>query len=87
MQSKQLVDEYGKDLKEFVDVVQTDTSKQKVEVEKKLGEYKEKVGKSMDSSKIVDSFNSTLTGLIASNQSPSSSQLHAQNQGQGVGSQ
>ena len=84
-QSKQLVDEYGKDLKEFVDVVQTDTSKQKVEVEKKLEEYKEKVGKTMDSSKIVDSLNSTLTGLMNGQSSTTSQQHH--NQRQGVGNQ
>ena len=77
------MDEYGKDLKEFVDVVQTDTSKQKEEVEKKLGEYSEKVGKSMDSAKIVDSLNSTLSGLM----SPPSEAQQRNAQAQGAGSQ
>lgn len=56
--------EYEKDLKEFVEVVQTDTSKQKQEVEKTLEEYKDKVGKSIEPTKLVENFNSTMVNIM-----------------------
>ena len=62
--SKQLVTEYEKDLKEFVDVVQTDTTKQKEEVEKSFETYKEKVGKSIEAGKLVENFNSAVVTLM-----------------------